>query len=100
MENGYKFLWTDNALQELQATITYLEENWTEKEIRNFAAKLDNTLQLIKSNPELFPNSDYIHIRRAVVTKHNIIYYSINERHIEIISLFSTQQNSSKRKLK
>ena len=35
MKNGYKILWTDNALRELEKTIEFLEENWTEKEIRN-----------------------------------------------------------------
>lgn len=40
MENGYKILWTDNALKELEKTIEYLEENWTEKELRNLAVNL------------------------------------------------------------
>ena len=30
MKNGYKILWTDNALNELEITIKYLQENWTE----------------------------------------------------------------------
>jgi plasmid stabilization system protein ParE len=34
MKSGYKILWTDFALKELEKTIEYLEENWTEKELR------------------------------------------------------------------
>ena len=40
MKNGYKILWTDNALNELEKTIEYLETNWTEKELRNLAINL------------------------------------------------------------
>lgn len=35
MKNGCKILWTDNALNELEKTIEYLEANWTEKELQN-----------------------------------------------------------------
>lgn len=31
MKNGYEIVWSDFALNELEKTITYLEENWTEK---------------------------------------------------------------------
>jgi len=29
MKNGYRIRWTDHALQELEQTITFLEQNWT-----------------------------------------------------------------------
>ena len=34
MTSGYNILWTEHALTELEATITYLEKNWTEKELK------------------------------------------------------------------
>ncbi len=46
MKSGYKILWTDHAISELKATIEYLEANWTERELRKFAAKLDHTIPL------------------------------------------------------
>ena len=36
MKNGYKILWTDHAISELKGTIAYLENHWTEKELRTF----------------------------------------------------------------
>ena len=47
MKNGYKILWTDFALKELQKTIEYLEENWTEKELRNLAENIEEKVALI-----------------------------------------------------
>ncbi|MHA3787739.1 type II toxin-antitoxin system RelE/ParE family toxin [Flavobacterium hauense] len=99
MGNGYNVFWTDHALSELKKTIEYLEEHWTESDLRNFASKLENTLQLISVNPDIFPNSDTKNIKRAIVAKHNTLYYRVNNNSIEIISLFSHRQNPRKRKL-
>lgn len=57
MKSGYKVLWTDHTISELKDTIEYLEENWTERELRNFSAKLDHTIELISKTPEIFPSS-------------------------------------------
>ncbi|PID93531.1 MAG: hypothetical protein CSA95_07610 [Bacteroidetes bacterium] len=57
MESGYKILWTDNALLELQKTYNYLEINWTEQELRNLSTELENILKLISKNPTIFKES-------------------------------------------
>lgn len=101
MKNGYKTLWTDNALKELEKTIEYLEENWTEKELRNLALNLEETLTLVSQNPNLFQVSDTKkEIRRVIVLSHNTLYYRIGNNQIEIISFFSNRQSPKKRKLK
>ncbi len=70
MKNGFKILWTDYALEELENTIEYLEGNQTKKELQNLAVNIEKTLILISQNP------------------------------VEIISFFSNKQNPKKRKLK
>jgi len=101
MKNGYKIFWTDFALKELENTIEYLEENWTEKELRNLAIKLEETLSFISQNPNLFQVSDIKkEIRRVVILTHNTLYYRILNNQIEIISFFSNRQSPKKRKLK
>ncbi|MFY0481260.1 type II toxin-antitoxin system RelE/ParE family toxin [Flavobacterium sp. PLA-1-15] len=101
MKNGYRIFWTDNALKELSDTIEFLEENWTEKELRNLALKLEETVQYISQNPNLFQVSDTKkEIRRVVILKHNTLYYRLFKDQIEILSFFSNRQNPQKRKLK
>lgn len=97
MGNGYKILWTDHALWELSQTVEFLERNWTEKELKNFASKLDHILEIIYKNPEIFP-SDFNEkeIRKAVVDKNNTLYYRIKENSIEVISIFSNRQDPKK----
>ena len=101
MKNGYKILWTDFALKELEDTIEYLEENWAEKELQNLALNIEETLKLITQNPELFQVSEIKkNIRRAIILSHNTMYYRVKNNQIEIISFFSNRQNPKKRKLK
>lgn len=100
MKSGYKILWTDHAISELKETIEYLESKWTERELRTFSAKLDHTIELISKSPEIFPVSfEKKNIRKAVVEKHNNLYYRINKNSIEIVSLFSNRKNPNKKKL-
>ncbi|WP_179320733.1 type II toxin-antitoxin system RelE/ParE family toxin [Winogradskyella helgolandensis] len=100
MKSGYKILWTDHAISELKESIEYLENKWTERELRTFSAKLDHTIELISKSPEIFPVSlDKINIRKAVVEKHNNLYYRINKNSIEIVSLFSNRKNPNKKML-
>jgi plasmid stabilization system protein ParE len=101
MKNGCKILWTDNALKELENTIEYLEKNWTDRELRNLALKLEETLSYISQNPNLFQPSDVKkEIRRVVILTHNTLYYRVNKDQIEILSFFSNRQSPKKRKLK
>ena len=101
MKNGYKILWTNHALKELEDTISYLEEKWTDKELQNLAIKMEETLLLISHNPNLFQVSEVKKdIHRVVILTHNTLYYRVNNNQIEIISFFSNRQNPKKRKLK
>ncbi|CAL65903.1 type II toxin-antitoxin system RelE/ParE family toxin [Christiangramia forsetii] len=100
MKSGYKILWTDHALYELQETIKYLEEEWTEKELENFSEQLDHTIELISKNPELFQVSKKKkNIRRAVIARFNTMYYRLNNENVEILSFFSNRQDPNKRKI-
>jgi plasmid stabilization system protein ParE len=100
MISGYKILWTDHAISELQETIEYLDTNWTEKELRHFSAKLDHTIELISKTPKLFPDAtEKKGIRKAVVDKHNNLYYRCTGNTTEIISLFSIKKDPKKKKI-
>jgi plasmid stabilization system protein ParE len=102
MTSGFKIKWTDNALKELKDTYLYLEENWTNRELKNLSLEIERTIKLISENPKLFPISKKKKkkIRKAAVKKLNTIYYrETKNQTVEILSFFSNRQNPNKRKL-
>ncbi|NCA84666.1 MAG: type II toxin-antitoxin system RelE/ParE family toxin [Clostridia bacterium] len=98
MENTHKIIWTDEALENMADIIEYLAQRWT-GEIRNFARLLDRQINLIRSNPELFPMSTTsVRLRKSILTKQTTIYYRIDDNEIRIVTLFENRQDPKKLK--
>lgn len=98
MKSGYKIVWTENALQELQTTIEYLEAEFSEKELARLAQKIEDITVLISQNPQLFSKSSSTNIFRVPVLRLNTLYYRVQENTIEILSFFSNRQSPQKKK--
>lgn len=99
MKSGYKILWTDHALIELEKTIEYIESNFQRKQLENLSQKIESTVNLISQNPRLFTKSDKTGVFRVTILKFNTIYYRIKGDTIEILSFFSNRQHPKKRKI-
>ena len=100
MRSGYKLFWSDRALEDLQNIINYFVENWSQKEIHNFARRLDKRLAIIIISPKLFPTTvKRKNIRRSVLTKHTVIYYELSKNTVNIVALFDPRQNPKKLRL-
>ena len=95
----YKIVLSDRAVSDLDQTLFYLLHNWTVKDVRNFLNKLEELKNIIARNPLIFPfhNKDAF-IRKAVLTKHNIVFYRIDKRNkvIHIITIFNVYQDPGK----
>ena len=100
MISTYKIIWSDESLKNLDTLITYLEQNWTEKEIGKFLSNLDKRIKLISLNPLIFASTPKSrNIRRSVLSKQTSIFYRITDDSIEILSIFDTRQNPDKLKI-
>lgn len=99
MKSGYKILWTNHALNELERTIKYLENNFSSKELEKLSQKIESTINLISQNPGLFSKSDKKDVYRVTILKLNTMYYRIQGDNIEILSFFSNRQNPKSRKI-
>lgn len=72
MKNTYKLLWSDEALKGFMGIVSYLENKFSEKDVKKFIVKFEKQLALIKKNPLLFPVSSKSKIvRRSIVSKLN-----------------------------
>lgn len=99
MKSGYNILWTPNAREELEKTIEYLELNFTDKELKKLAVKIEEVTELISHNPHIFPLSENRNVRKSVILKFNTMYYRVMGEDVEILSFFSNRQSPAKRKL-
>ena len=97
--------WSKTALQDLQKLMDYLHENWGDAAAKEFAILLENKLAILKKMPEsgqkVWFRTD---IRKCVLTKHNTLYYKLQEGKIEIekiriVTIFDNRQNPKKLKL-
>jgi len=51
--------WSELAVEDVLNTISYLEENWSEKEIQRFLKKIDDTLLRLSKNNLRFKATEY-----------------------------------------
>lgn len=99
MANTYEILWTDLALDELAETVEYLEREFSQKEIDHLGEEIERITTIISHNPTIYPLSDKLKIRKAVILKFNSLYYRVMKGKVEIISFFSNRQSPAKRKI-
>ena len=100
MKSGYKVRWTDHSLKELETTFTYLNENFSSKEMKKLALEIERILNLISYNPRLFSMSQKAGVRKVPVMKYNTMYYWIVEdSYVEILSFFANRKNPGSLKL-
>lgn len=96
MRSGYRILWTDHALEELEKAVEYLQLNFTDTEIARLARAIESTVIHLTRNPSMYPESAQARgIRRAVVLRFNTLYYRVNpeRKQIEILSFLSNRQD-------
>jgi len=101
MANTFKLIWSEEALTGLKEIIYYIENKFSEKEVKKFAKKLDKQLKIIQSNPKIFaetPSSQKV--RRAIVGKLTSIYFIIDGSDIKIISVYDNRRNPDSLKIK
>jgi plasmid stabilization system protein ParE len=99
MKSTYRIIWSLRAVVNLKRILTYLQEEWTEREIKYFSTRLNTLLTLIEQRPKSFPPAKRKNIRRAVITKHNTLYYKIEKNSILLIAIIDNRQDPKKTKI-
>jgi len=94
-----KISWTPTARRTYFKVLDYLTENWTRREVVNFINEVENLLNQITNNPEMFQASrKKKNVRKALITKHNTLYYRVKPRkkELELITFWDNRQNPNK----
>jgi plasmid stabilization system protein ParE len=93
-----KVIWSPKALNNFHDVITYLEENWNERVVKDFVYKTETIISQISEYPQLFRQiSDLNLTREAIITKHNLLLYRIYKNQIVLLAVFDTRQHPRKK---
>ncbi|SHF05081.1 Plasmid stabilization system protein ParE [Psychroflexus salarius] len=92
-----KVIISKTAEKKLEKLFEYLTEKWSEKIKIEFIQKLDHNIEIIRNQPEIFPESKKgKKLRRCVITKQTTLYYRFNSKRINVVTIFDTRQNPNK----
>ena len=96
---GFEIIWTQKAIKTFSQRISYLQENWTEKEIFNFTERVNEYLVTLKTQPLMFRKSTRLkHTHIGVIIKQVSLIYRIKPKSntIELIAFIDNRQNPKK----
>lgn len=93
--------WTPEAERTFAQNLEYLTYRWDNKVITDFINKVNDTLQVIASNPKAFPLHNLtLSIHKCVITSQITVYYRlVNDSAIDLLTFWNNYQNPSKLKL-
>jgi plasmid stabilization system protein ParE len=92
-------VWSRRAIQGYDKIVQYLEQHWTEKEVRSFIKESDEFFTLLSQYPELLQKtSRQKNVYRGPMNKFTLIVYRVKPRknQIELINIRGTRQRPLK----
>jgi plasmid stabilization system protein ParE len=96
---AYKITWSPEALESFDAIVEYINNRFTEKEVKQFVGLVNRRLLLLQKIPQTFRTTARTSMRRkTVIHKRTILFYKIREKIkvVELLSFFDTRQNPQK----
>lgn len=93
-----KIIWSTKARISFDKIISYLEANWTDKEIKTLISNTQKILVQIESGAVKFKSSGKKNIHEVLVTRHNLLIYRLKKDQIDLLVFYDTRQNPKKKK--
>ena len=93
----YEIVWLPQAEIRFEEITDYLRNKWSQKEVDNFIARVNEVIDIISETPDLYKYSIKQKIYEAVVTSHNILLYRIKGNKVELMTFFDTRQDPNKK---
>jgi plasmid stabilization system protein ParE len=100
----YQVVWTPKALESYVGNMKYLEERWTEKEVKQFISLVEKKIKLLSGQPGIgtSKNKKQLHIRHTVLHKRISLIYRVKpqKKEVELLHFWNTYQHPLKLKSK
>ena len=83
--------YSSQSLENAKEIVSYLQKNFSEKEVTNFYKVLADFEKIIILYPTIYSESKKKKFRRAVLSKVLSVYYSVKKNKISIIAIFDNR---------
>lgn len=93
--------WTVESEITFNENIEYLSKSWDLLTLNNFLDRVDEVIETISQNPNLYPvHRNKANIFRCVLNKHITLYYRlVGDSKIDLITFWNTHQDPNKQQL-
>jgi len=89
-------VWSPTARITYFRILEYLDENWTEKELKAFIIRTEEAINHIGTNPLLYQYSKESNTHRCVIVKQVSLFYRNQSSTIELLVFLDNRQDLSK----
>ncbi|MDB5031145.1 type II toxin-antitoxin system RelE/ParE family toxin [Mucilaginibacter sp.] len=87
-------IWNRRASNSFNFIIKYLQTEWGDKVTQNFVIRTYQIIELLAINPEMGSVEHFEkQIRAFVITKHNTLFYRIEEEKLVLLNFFDNRQH-------
>ena len=83
--------YSSQSLENAKEIVSYLQKNFSEKEVTNFYKVLADFEKIIILYPTIYSESKKKKFRRAVLSKVLSVFYSVKKNKISIIAIFDNR---------
>lgn len=94
---AYKIIYKKRFQTKLFKLLDYLRQEWGDNVANSFINRLQKRLNTLSQQPYIGASSIVIKsVRSILITKHNRLYYRIEEDTIEVLNIYDTRSNPKK----
>jgi plasmid stabilization system protein ParE len=91
-------IWNNRANNSFNAIIKYLQNEWGDKVTQNFVIRTYQVIELLAANPEMGLIEHFEkQIRGFVITKHNTLFYRVEDEKLILLNFFDNRQHPRKK---
>jgi plasmid stabilization system protein ParE len=80
-----EIIWSVRAEKGFDVIVSYIEKNWTEREVKGFIQESYEFFEILKRNPKMLQSSSKMNLFRGPMNRLTIITYKLNLHKKQII---------------
>ena len=89
-------VWTEQAEQDIQKNLDYLEITWGAESASNFLDRVEASLKAVQKNPISYQSVEHKEeVHRFVINKYISLFYQVENEKLALLSFWDNRRNPS-----